>query len=634
MVDNSRPPYDKLLDALREHGGTVKDSGSQTMAQCPAHDDGKPSLHITATESRTLVYCHAGCDTADVLAALGLTMADLYPNARSGVYARYLYPGGSRSTRKADKKFSQTVTKGDRTLFHADQIGEATTVYVVEGEEDVYAVESKGRKAVSPRQGAATPADRWDWSPLKGKDVIVVADRDDAGRKHADDVMAQVEPIAKRIWLREPAVGKDISDHIAAGRTLHELAEPSLLDKISVTGDWLNKQKFAALEYVVPGLICEGLGMLVAPPKKGKSFLVGNLAVAVASGGRALGCIEVRKRPVLVLALEDGHRRLQDRYTQINDGQPIPANIRFITKATPAECTTVIAEFLNRHRDDKPLVILDTLGKVKRPKRSGEESYQLDYATGTEFKNLADSVPGSTILVIHHTRKADAADFIDLVSGTQGLAGSVDYVLALDRKRHQNEAILSVTGRDIIEAEYALIADSGFLWRLDGDSLTTAADRADERREQAAKFAGLDKRSVAAVRLIEQRGRVTAAQVAIKFNTPQKRASELLMRLAKHGVIVRLSHGEYGPLGSNTTADIADSADLEGFADLRVPSPPGISAKSEISAESATSVKSASVGNTCDCGAPLTQQTSRDRGVCLECWASRDDTGGPLIETR
>ena len=41
------------------------------------------------------------------------------------------------------------------------------------------------------------------------------------------------------------------------------------------------------------------------------------------------------------------------------------------------------------------------------------------------------------------------------MSGTQGIAGAVDFVLALNRKRHADDAVLSVTGRDVIEAEYA-----------------------------------------------------------------------------------------------------------------------------------------------------------------------------------
>jgi AAA domain len=100
------------------------------------------------------------------------------------------------------------------------------------------------------------------------------------------------------------AVGKDVSDHIAAGKTLDDLVPLSLLDTLGVTSEWLEAQEFPDLEEIVPGLIVEGVTVLAGPPKVGKSFVVGNIAIAIVSGGKALGFIDVRKRPALVLALE------------------------------------------------------------------------------------------------------------------------------------------------------------------------------------------------------------------------------------------------------------------------------------------------------------------------------------------
>ena len=145
------------------------------------------------------------------------------------------------------------------------------------------------------------------------------------------------------------------------------------------------------------------MGLLVGPPKKGKSWLVGNIGLAVARGGLALGAIRVAQRPVLYLALEDGDRRLQSRFRHLlGPGVPIPAGISRITEATPLEAMAVITEFMGRHLDEKPLVILDTLGKVKPNKLPGEESYLVDYKIGSRLKALADAVPGSTLLVVHH----------------------------------------------------------------------------------------------------------------------------------------------------------------------------------------------------------------------------------------
>jgi putative DNA primase/helicase len=44
--------------------------GSYGSARCPAHDDRSPSLSISEAAGKLLVYCHAGCDQRDVVAAL------------------------------------------------------------------------------------------------------------------------------------------------------------------------------------------------------------------------------------------------------------------------------------------------------------------------------------------------------------------------------------------------------------------------------------------------------------------------------------------------------------------------------------------------------------------------------------
>lgn len=71
--------YHKVLERLEEHGSRFSRKGdTSSMAQCPAHDDNNPSLEITKTDGKTLLKDHGGCDTEAVVAALGLSMADLY----------------------------------------------------------------------------------------------------------------------------------------------------------------------------------------------------------------------------------------------------------------------------------------------------------------------------------------------------------------------------------------------------------------------------------------------------------------------------------------------------------------------------------------------------------------------------
>ena len=75
------------------------------------------------------------------------------------------------------------------------------------------------------------------------------------------------------------------------------------------------------------------------------------------------------------------------------------------------------------------------------------------------MKTAIETMPGASPLLIHHDRKATAADYVDAVSGTHGVAGAMDTILVLARERGSDRAVLKVTGRDIPEGEYALTSD-------------------------------------------------------------------------------------------------------------------------------------------------------------------------------
>ena len=70
-------PTERVLDRLE----AVRRTGPGTwLARCPAHDDRRPSLSIReAHDGWVLVHCFSGCGGADVVAQLGLDLADLFP---------------------------------------------------------------------------------------------------------------------------------------------------------------------------------------------------------------------------------------------------------------------------------------------------------------------------------------------------------------------------------------------------------------------------------------------------------------------------------------------------------------------------------------------------------------------------
>jgi hypothetical protein len=68
------------LDRVRANGD------GRWMAKCPAHDDGRASLSIRDADGRVLIHCFAGCEPGAVLAAVGLSLRDLFdkPLANAG----------------------------------------------------------------------------------------------------------------------------------------------------------------------------------------------------------------------------------------------------------------------------------------------------------------------------------------------------------------------------------------------------------------------------------------------------------------------------------------------------------------------------------------------------------------------
>lgn len=306
---------------------------------------------------------------------------------------------------------------------------------------------------------------------------------------------------------------------------------------------WLMAQTFPEVQYVVAGIVPEGLSILASAPKTGKSWLMLDLALAASIGGPILGSIPTgTARPVLYLALEDGPNRLQRRLRALGgiEGNDL---LDFATVVPADRLIDTIRQYMAEHPGRAPLVILDTLGRVMPPARAGESDYQRDYRVGSELKRLADANPGAAIIVVHHTRKADSDDYVTLVSGTNGLAGAADTVMVLRRRRAEETGVLSVTSRDAVEGEY-LVRFADGRWTLDGASLREAAAalataRATERLgELSAKVIGF---------VNEHPEGVRAAQVSEALQITPGTAAEYLRRAANSGRIERAARGVYAP---------------------------------------------------------------------------------------
>ena len=302
-----------------------------------------------------------------------------------------------------------------------------------------------------------------------------------------------------------------------------------------------------AAKWAVPGVLPEGVTLLAGKPKMGKSWLALGLCIAVASGGRALGKILVEEGETLYLALEDNKLRLQKRLRKMLAGRGGPRRMHWHLNWRRLDDVGV--EDLDRWLEARPgcrLVVIDTL-KMVRPKTTGKRGvYDDDYEALEPLLPLA-AKHGVAILVVHHLRKMEAGDPLDMISGSTGLTGGVDGALVLKRDRGKQDATLVVDGRDIEEpSELALRWEADIAtWSFMGDA--DEYRMSEERRE--------------IVDLLRRIGESLGPKdIAQMLGRNYGAVRVMLSEMVKDGLIVNPSRGKYTTTNNTNNTNNAHTA--------------------------------------------------------------------------
>jgi hypothetical protein len=323
----------------------------------------------------------------------------------------------------------------------------------------------------------------------------------------------------------------------------------------------LMAKRFPPLLELVPKMIVSGTVLLVAAPKIGKSWMVLGLAVAAAQGGKAFGAIAMEARPVLYFAMEDGERHLQSRLRSL-DILDAPESLTFMTDPH-TNIPAVLDKFLTMHHNERPLVILDTLGKVlpTMPAKNNEGHYERDYRVMSDLKAIVDDCYGATLIIVHHTRKMESADAVDAVSGTNGLAGAADAIMTLKRNRNDSNATLFVTSRDAREGEYAMSFSDTGNWNLMGGSLSAACQMSTNQR----LIAGLDTTSSSILEIVQQHPNGITAKDVIEIlpnEISRGKVDTYLKRLTDSGRIRKVKRGVYAPIPTGKDFTVQEALEV------------------------------------------------------------------------
>ena len=532
-------PKNRLQALLEACGGAA--SGGESIFRCPCSDrhsnrDRNPSASARlADDGKLLVTCRTGCRTEDIVAAIGWIMADLTPRKTAGgsrpsrqqqkpqpnklpkehataqaaakslawngqLVEFYLYQDAAgrdvglvaRLQRGIDKLMPQARCDGttwftgkgqslprpspayrlpELLAAHSDQ-----PVLIPEGEKKVELLHKLGFVATCTAMGAGN-AKHTDLTPLRGRDVVLLADNDDPGRDHVHDLAERLQAIgARSIRIAElpnlPIKGDVCDWH--ADRTASGADDQQISDELRVivedATDYLDiddsaegsqedseaptegqpsfksrlrsREEFLQQPFpliLIDSVLTKGsVVVLAAHPNIGKSTIATAWAHCL-QAGRDWHGHKVRPGSSLMLLGEDtvGQsmraraweteyaptiEEIGDRYIEWADRIPP------LVAEGERELRGLIEACIAKHRHAPAMVVMDTLSTI-----AGFES-ENDNAEGATFIAMCNRLAeefGCTIVLIHHLNKVEGEITLRSIRGASSVPANADDVLAM-----------------------------------------------------------------------------------------------------------------------------------------------------------------------------------------------------------
>ncbi|MDB2528892.1 AAA family ATPase [Alphaproteobacteria bacterium] len=294
-----------------------------------------------------------------------------------------------------------------------------------------------------------------------------------------------------------------------------------------LTAAELMKLEFPPPQWLVEGLLPEGLTVLSGAPKIGKSWLSLQIALSITTASPLFGRAPASEKSVLLLALEDNERRLQERISKCR----LTASEKFCLATKWEDGISGLKLFLLDNPTIK-LCIVDTLA-VFLPSQDtrGRNAYDADVARMRELHNLGRDT-GTSLLMIHHDKQGEDSDWASKMNGSSGVIGTADTLIRLSvQKRGSRQAKLQVTGRDVEDLELNL--------KLDDTTMSWQIDKGQDDRQLTA----LQNDVLQLVPFTP--ASIRSREIADKLAKEQSQISEILKKLTDRGYVFSPTYSEY-----------------------------------------------------------------------------------------
>ncbi|MFN7948249.1 MAG: AAA family ATPase [Blastocatellia bacterium] len=518
--------FSNIIASLERQGKVTK-RGSEYAARCPAHDDRRASLNLKQSEDgRILMHCKAGCSIEAVTAAIGISLSDLFPpklttngqsshSEKHSIIASYPYRDEAgkllfEAVRYEPKDFRQRRPDGKggwlyslngtrRVLYRLPELLAAdpqATVFIVEGEKDAEALRSIGLVATCNPMGAGKWRDEYN-AHLQGREVVILPDNDESGRKHAEQVAQSLQGSAASVRVLSlpglPEKG-DVSDWLKSGGDAERLCvmvedapewrpENSGAKNRPFSFSWqdLTAMSLQRGEQILYELERGELGIIAAVSNVGKSTLLRNLAITLACGGGFAPLVRPGKaRRVMILDFETRLARLQSDIRHMlnnctqSECEQVARNLHFVCDAFisdepfslshPKHYAYLQAELIEKQID---LLIVDTVAAAFTYRDENSNGEISNHVCKPMLKLAKET--GAAILAAHHIGKAKmeegrTAERVHRMRGASAFAGFASMAVNLTQDAHDFNRVMlelaKVKGQRFDDVTLQLEADT------------------------------------------------------------------------------------------------------------------------------------------------------------------------------
>jgi hypothetical protein len=454
------------------------------MALCCFHDDKSPSLSVNTDKG--VWKCHAcniggglldfekkfsSCDTdtamariAEIVGAqqlnLGQRPEQIY--SYTDIFGKELF----QVVRYPGKRFTQRQPDGNggwiyktanlkMVLYHLPEVATAKQIIVAEGEKDCDNLRAAmaGKYPSVAVTTCPRGAGKWqdDFSVyFAGKQLLILPDNDEPGRKHAETVAMSAYRYAKQIKvLNLPGLPEkgDVSDYlkdhtvqelIAAANSVGWWQPPENVTSLFKSFSKFLENSAETIDWLIEGIVQRGSnGMLIARPKTGKSFTVADLAVALASGQRWLDFHIPKRARTALVSREDNFSLTQWRLKKIARHRGLAhtdldawlyVNAKGLSPKImldyPDDVAALITD-LKRYQTE--FLILD----VMRVLHGAEENDNTEMQKVIDVLNHIQAETGASICLIHHENKRDDVPLTERARGAGAIAGWTEFICGI-----------------------------------------------------------------------------------------------------------------------------------------------------------------------------------------------------------